>query len=136
MNTLLWLAQGLLAAGFLAAGTVRLFGSKIWLLQRGQTEVMHYETPLIHFIGGIEVFGALLLIVPWWAGFAAFLTPLAAAGFGALMLATASAHARIARESRGDALRRYAELRDMGTNMLVLALCTVIFVGRGLMHFR
>ena len=50
------------------------------------------------------------------------------------MLTATSAHARLARENRGDLLRRYAEMRDMGTNMLVLLACAIIFVGRGLMH--
>jgi hypothetical protein len=134
LNVVLWIAQGLLAVVFLISGLARVFGSKTWLLQRGQTDVLRYESPMIHLIGALELLSAVALVLPWLTGFAAFLTPLAAAGIGALMLAAASAHARLARENRGDLLRRYAEMRDMGTNMLVLLVCAVIFVGRGLMH--
>jgi uncharacterized membrane protein YphA (DoxX/SURF4 family) len=135
MNTLLWAAQALLAALFLASGLAKLFRSKPSLIERGQTGIEHYSPPFIRFIAVLELLGAVCLVIPWSTGIVPFMTPLVAVCFGALMLAAASAHARLARENRGNTLRHYEEMRNMGNNMLVLVVCALVFVGRGLLHF-
>ena len=64
LNVVLWIAQGLLAVVFLISGLARVFGSKTWLLQRGQTDVLRYESPMIHLIGALELIATLALILP------------------------------------------------------------------------
>jgi hypothetical protein len=81
LNTMLWILQGLLAAVFLFAGSMKLILP---------IEVMTKQTPLpglfIRFIGVAEVLGALGLILPGLLKVRVGLTPLAASGLLAIMV--------------------------------------------------
>src|SRR5260370_768144 len=80
-GVLLWGVQGLLAALFLSAG-----GMKLVL----PLEMMKAPVPLpglfLRFIGVVEVFGAVGLILPELLRTKRFLTPLAAAGLVIVMI--------------------------------------------------
>ena len=79
-NTLLWIAQVLLAALFLFAGGMKLVVP---------IETLTAQSPLpgvfIQFIGVVEVLGALGLILPWLTRIRPLLTPLAAVGLVIIM---------------------------------------------------
>jgi hypothetical protein len=86
-NTVLWIAQGLLAVMFLFAG-----GSKLVMSAAQMTEQanavggMQPPVVFIRFIGVCELLGAIGVIVPWLTGIRPGLTPLAAAGLVVIML--------------------------------------------------
>jgi hypothetical protein len=73
-NTLLWIAQALLAALFLFAGVVKLV-----LPIEQMTQDIALPGAFLRFIGVAEVLGAIGLILPWLLGIKPGLTPLAAA---------------------------------------------------------
>ncbi len=79
-NTLLWIVQGLLAALFLFAGSVKLI-----LPLQAITMPVPLPGLFIRFIGVAEVFGALGLILPGPLKIRQGLTPLAAAGLVIIM---------------------------------------------------
>jgi uncharacterized membrane protein YphA (DoxX/SURF4 family) len=78
MNIALWIAQGLLAAMYLMAGSMKTF----------QTAKAKEQLPwaknrpdsFVRFVGISELLGALGLILPMVTGILAWLTPLAAIG--------------------------------------------------------
>jgi len=83
MNIALWIAQGLLAAIFLFAGSIKLVTPM---------EEMMKQMPLplpgwfLRFIGVCEVLGAIGVILPWLLRIRPGLTPLAAAGLVIIMI--------------------------------------------------
>jgi len=80
-SMLLWIVQGLLAALFLFAGTMKLVLP---------IEALTGQTPLpglfLRFIGVAEILGAIGLIVPAWLRVRPVLTPLAACGLTLIMI--------------------------------------------------
>ncbi|MCC3374436.1 DoxX family protein [Cohnella sp. REN36] len=84
MNVALWIAQGLLAAMFLMAGSQKLFGKP------------NAEQPaaMTKFIGLTEVLGAIGLILPGALDIAPDLTGAAAVGIAVIMLLAAMFHAK------------------------------------------
>ena len=92
MNIALWLLQGLLAALFLATGSLKVFNYEKARHQAGQ------DSPtkgLTTFIGLSEMAGALGLVVPAAAGVLMGLVPLAALCLGVLMAGAAATHRRL-----------------------------------------
>ena len=83
MNALLWIIQVLLAALFLFAGGVKL----VTPIQE-MTAQMPVPLPgaFLHFIGVVEVLGALGLVLPGLFRIRTGLTPLAAAGLVIIMI--------------------------------------------------
>ena len=79
-NTMLWIAQILLAALFLFAG-----GSKFVMSTEVMTQGTKVPGGFIRFIGVLELLGGLGMILPWLLRLNPVLTPLAAAGLVALM---------------------------------------------------
>jgi uncharacterized membrane protein YphA (DoxX/SURF4 family) len=79
-NTLLWIAQVLLAALFLFAG-----GMKLALPLDALKGPIELPGPFLRFIGVAEVLGAIGLIVPWLTRIQPMLTPLAASGLVIIM---------------------------------------------------
>jgi uncharacterized membrane protein YphA (DoxX/SURF4 family) len=83
MNIALWIVQGLLAAIFLFAGSIKLVTPM---------EEMMKQMPLplpgwfLRFIGVCEVLGAIGVILPWLLRIRPGLTPLAAAGLVIIMI--------------------------------------------------
>jgi hypothetical protein len=95
VNIAVWIASGLLATAYLLAGGMKLLTPKERLTKNpamaAATEV--FSATSIKLIGGVEVAGALGLILPWLTGVAPILTPAAAVGL-ALVLAVFIAVAR------------------------------------------
>lgn len=81
INTLLWIAQGLLAALFLFAG-----GVKLVLPAEALVGPVALPTVFLRFIGVMEAFGAIGLILPLALRIRPALTPLAASGLVIIML--------------------------------------------------
>ena len=70
LNITFWILQGLLAATFLVAGTTKLASSE---MQIAFFERIGLGQWFRYFTGGLEVTGAILVLVPRTAGFAATL---------------------------------------------------------------
>lgn len=93
MNIFLWVIQAILAAGFGIAGVLKttqpkqkLVGNLPW--------VADFSGLTVRFIGAVELLAALGLLLPQMTGIAEILTPVAAAGLAATMLAAAVVHLR------------------------------------------
>ena len=84
MNIALWIAQGLLAAMYLMAGSMKTFqtakakGQFPWAKNR--------SNGFVRFIGASELLGALGLILPLLTGILPWLTPIAAIGLSLIQL--------------------------------------------------
>jgi uncharacterized membrane protein YphA (DoxX/SURF4 family) len=94
MNTTLWIVQGMLAAVFLASGTMMLTQPHAWLIEKLGTWVEHTPAGLVKLLGALEVLAAIGLIVPKAAGILPVLTPLAACGVVVVMIGAIIIHAR------------------------------------------
>ena len=81
MNTALWIVQGLLAAAFLMAGIMKIAKSNPELAEK-MGWVDDFSEGVIKTIGGLEILGAVGLILPGLTGIAPVLVPLAAVGLG------------------------------------------------------
>ena len=91
MNIALWLLQGLLAALFLATGSLKVFNYDKAKQQAGQ------DSPtkgLTAFIGLSEMAGAFGLVIPWATGVLPMLTPVAAAALAVVMVLAVGHHVR------------------------------------------
>ncbi len=80
MNIALWIAQGLLAAAFLASGYAKSTQTKEKMIATGQTGVAPFPLPVIRVVAALEVAAAVGLILPWATDIAPVLTPLAGVG--------------------------------------------------------
>ena len=67
MNVALWIAAGVLAVAFAAAGLMKITGKREQMLER-MPWVADYTQGQVKAIGAIEVLGALGLILPAVAG--------------------------------------------------------------------
>jgi uncharacterized membrane protein YphA (DoxX/SURF4 family) len=132
MNVVLWGAQVLVALVFVVSGAMKAVGSKQWLLASGQTGLAPFGVPFIRFVAISELLGAAGLIAPDLTGIARILTPMAAACLGVLMVGAAGVHGKLARENQANAARRGKELLNVATNIVLLLLCLLVVVGRGL----
>jgi len=86
-NVMLWIIQGLLAAGFLFAGGMKIVTPAATLAPM----IAPLPLGLIRFIGTCEVIGAFGLILPGLFRIRPSLTPLAAAGLVVIMSGAVSA---------------------------------------------
>jgi uncharacterized membrane protein len=93
MNVVLWIVQGLLAAGFGMAGVMKSTQPKEKLVDR-LPWVEDFSPATVRFIGIVELAAALGLILPAVTGIAPILTPLAAAGLAVVMVLAAITHVR------------------------------------------
>ncbi len=94
MNTALWIAAGLLALIFLAAGGMKLSQPKEALKAKGMHWVDGVSPAMVKTLGALEVAGAIGLILPPLLGFATVLVPLAAVGLAITMIGAIIIHAR------------------------------------------
>jgi hypothetical protein len=118
MNIALWTVQLLVAAIFLFSAVTKGTWSKEKLIAKGQTGVAPVPLPLLRVLAFIELLGVIGLVAPWWTGIAPILTPLAAVGLGIVMVGAAIIHLRL------------REPRTSLQNLVILALCVFIAVGR------
>lgn len=118
MNVVIWVAQALLAAGFVAAG----FGHAFRFDRFAATPRMAWALAVgrrnLRLIGLLEIAGAIGLIVPAASGILPWLTPLAAVGLALIMVFAAVLHAR-----RG-------ETQAIVANAVLFAVAAFVFVGR------
>lgn len=89
MNTAIWIAQGILAAVFLAAGLLKLTQSREVLLER-TPYVEDFTDAQVKAIGTLEVLGAIGVVLPAALKIAPILTPIAACGLALTMVAAAA----------------------------------------------
>jgi hypothetical protein len=120
VNIAVWIASGLLAAAYLFVGATKLLTPKERLAENpsmaGAAEA--FSATSIKLIGGVEVAGALGLILPWLTGIAPILTPAAAVGLALLQVGAAVFHGR------------RAEYKQWPVNAVFLALAVFIAVVR------
>lgn len=117
MNILLWILAGVLAALFLAAGTMKLSRPKD-ALASSMGWVESFSAGTVKLIGALEVLAALGLVLPAVTGIAPVLVPLAATGLVLVMAGAIVVHLR-----RG-------ENQMVGINVVLLVLAAVVAWGR------
>jgi uncharacterized membrane protein YphA (DoxX/SURF4 family) len=117
LNTWLWIAQIILGVFFLAAGYLHAFTS---IDQAAKIAAWIGSAPsaLVRFIGLAELAGALGVLLPAATRIKPWLTPLAAAGLGLIMLFAMPVH--IAR----------GEVDMLGRNVAALAIAAFVAWGR------
>jgi len=118
MNTILWIAQIILAAAFLYSGICKTILPEQQLIARGQTGVAGLQPGKIKFIGISEIAGSIGIILPWALNILPFLTIASAACFAVLMLLAAPIHYRL------------KEPRNVATNITLLLLSLFVILGR------
>ncbi|MBK8900928.1 MAG: DoxX family protein [Anaerolineaceae bacterium] len=117
MNIALWIVQGILAAAFLMAGGMKLTQPKEKLAgNMGWVEDFSQNT--VRLIGGLEVLGAIGLILPLALGILPVLTGAAALGLVLTMIGAALTHIR----------RR--ETSMLVPNLILGGLAAFVVVGR------
>ena len=94
MNTVVWIAQGLLAVAMLGAGAMKLTKPKAELQSSGMAWVEDFTESQVKGIGSLEILAAFGLIVPALLDLAPVLVAVAAVGVVLLMLGAAATHVR------------------------------------------
>lgn len=117
-NAALWICQILLAIVFCYSGLMKSVKTEKQLVAMGQTGVEGLPAPLIRFIGISEILGTFGIILPQLTGIAPVLTPIAAVGFGIIMILAALAHFR------------RNEKKTVLLNLLIFLVCAFVAYGR------
>jgi uncharacterized membrane protein YphA (DoxX/SURF4 family) len=117
MDIALWIAQILLALAFLLAGGIKLTQPKEKLVGN-MPWVEDYSLGTVRLIGGLEILGAIGLVLPALTGILPWLTPLAAVGLALTMIGGAIINLR-----RGEAQPIFA-------NVVLFALALFVAYGR------
>ena len=95
MNTLAWILSGLLAALYLAAGTMKLTQPQEKLLATGNMNwVEEFDGSQLKSLGAVELLGAVGLVLPWALDILPVLTPIAAVGLAVLQSGALRTHLR------------------------------------------
>ncbi len=96
MNTITWIAQGVLAFAMLGAGLMKLAKDRKALLASGPAMAWaeDFSDGGVKLIGALEVAGAVGLVLPWALNIAPVLTPLAGVGVALLLVGAAVVHLR------------------------------------------
>lgn len=94
MNIVLWIVAGVLAAGLLASGAMKIARPKATLATSGLAWVEDFSDGAVKGIGVLEVLAALGLILPAVLDIAPILVPIAATGVVLLMVGAAITHVR------------------------------------------
>jgi uncharacterized membrane protein YphA (DoxX/SURF4 family) len=129
MNIALWVVQVVLAALFLVSGLLKGSRSKERLVASGQTGVAPFPLGVIRLTAYAELLAAVGLILPRLTGVAPVLTPLAAGGLAVVMIGAMLSHGTLLRRDRA-AGRGNREARNVAANVVILALCVFVVVGR------
>jgi len=117
VNVALWIIACVLAVAFAMAGLLKLTRPKEQLAEN-MGWVEDFSAGTVKLIGGLELLGAIGLVLPAALGIAPMLTPLAATGLAITMLLASFTHAR----------RREPQL--IVVNVVLLALATFVAVMR------
>ncbi len=119
MNTVVWIAQALLAVAMLGAGAMKLSQTKAQLQASGSMDWVEHKTEgQIKGIGTLEVLAAVGLIVPAVLDIAPVLVAIAAVGVVLLMLGAAATHLR-----RGEG-------RMVPVNLVIAAIAVFVAIMR------
>ena len=95
MNVALWIVSGILIVAYLGAGGMKLALPKKKLAENPNLAfAADMSDGSIKSIGGLEVLGAIGLILPWLTGIAMVLTPLAGVGLAVVQLGAFVFHGR------------------------------------------
>jgi uncharacterized membrane protein YphA (DoxX/SURF4 family) len=92
MNTLIWIAQSLLAVLFIFHG-IAMFKPPA-AVQDSVVKKMGFSLPFLKIIGTLEVLGGIGLILPSWTRVMSFLSPMSALGLVVIMIGAVVSHAR------------------------------------------
>ncbi|MCB0278911.1 MAG: DoxX family protein [Calditrichaeota bacterium] len=92
MKKVVWALQIILALLFLAFGSGKLMNDKAAMIESGGAWAEDFTETELKIIGGLEILGAIGLIVPAATGIMAILTPLAACGLALTMIGAAATH--------------------------------------------
>ncbi len=118
LNVGLWIAQGLLAAGFGMAGVMKSFRPIAFL-----TEKMgwpgDYSNFMVRFIGIVEGAGAIAMVLPMVTGILPWLTPLAAIGFAVIQVLAIRVHAQ-----------RNELAKSLAMNLILMGMSLFVVWGR------
>ena len=117
MNTVLWIAQIVLALVFFMVGMAKITQPRE-KMANNMGFAMDFSQEQLRMIGTLEVFGALGLILPGLTGILPILTPIAAIGLALTMAGAITTH-----------LRR-AEYTQMIGNIVLLLLALFVAYGR------
>ncbi|GAB2961627.1 DoxX family protein [Amycolatopsis acidiphila] len=119
MNIALWIAQGLLALVYLAAGGLKVVRPREQLAASGNFDWMKDSSDTgVKAVGLVEILGALGVILPWLTGIAPILTPIAAVGLVVVQIGALRVH--LVRDER----------QPLPANVLLLLLAAFAAVGR------
>ena len=117
MNIALWIAQGLLAAMYLMAGSMKVFQTV--KARENMTWTQGRSDGFVRFVGTSELLGALGLILPLVTGILPWLTILAAIGLTIIqVLAIFQEHLP------------KKEYNVIPVNIVLLALAALVVIGR------
>jgi uncharacterized membrane protein YphA (DoxX/SURF4 family) len=118
MNIVLWIIAGLLAAGFLASGLMKVAQPEEKLAASGQKWTEDFSSGAVKAIGALEILAAIGLILPPALNIAPVLAPLAALGLVIVMVGAIVVHGR----------RR--ETPNVVVNVVLLVLAAIVVWGR------
>ncbi|WP_410639904.1 DoxX family protein [Amycolatopsis sp. lyj-346] len=125
MNIALWTGQVLLAVIFAVSGALKSTMSQQRMLETGQTGAAAYPLPVVRFAAICEILAAAGLILPLLLGIAPVLTGWAAVGLAVVMVGAMAMHGRLAIVQH-----KAAEWRNVGVNVVLLAVCVFVAAGR------
>jgi hypothetical protein len=117
VNVVVWVIQILLGIAFLFSGAGKVVRPRAEL-RKQMAYVEDFTDAQIKAIGGVEILGALGLILPAWTGIAPILTPIAATGLAVHMVAAAIVH------------YRRKEYQMIGVNAVLFVLAVFVAVMR------
>ncbi|HEY2063326.1 DoxX family protein [Amycolatopsis sp. NBC_01480] len=125
MNAALWTGQIFLALIFALSGVLKSTMSRERMLETGQTGAAAFPLPVVRFAAICELIAVLGLILPQLTGVAPALTGWAAVGLVVVMIGAMGSHGRLAIVQH-----KPSEWRNVGVNVLLLAVCVFVAVGR------
>jgi len=117
MNTIIWIAQGILAAVFLAAGLLKLTNTRETLKDK-TPYVEDFTDGQVKAIGALEVLGAVGVVLPAALKVLPVLSPIAACGQALTMVAAAAT------------LIRRGEYSHVPLNVFIFGLAVFVAVER------
>ncbi|MFI5611767.1 DoxX family protein [Amycolatopsis sp. NPDC051903] len=119
MNIALWIAQGVLALVYLAAGGLKVVRPREQLVASGNFDWMKDSSDAgVKAVGLVEILGAVGVILPWLTEIVPVLTPMAAVGLVVVQLGALRAH--LVRDER----------RPLPANVVLLLLAAFVAAGR------
>lgn len=119
MDIALWIAQGLLALLYLAAGGLKVIRPREQLAASGNFDWMKETSNAgVKAVGLVEILGAFGVILPWLTGIVPVLTPIAAVGLAVVQIGALRVH--LVRDER----------RPLPANVLLLLLAVFVAAGR------